>query len=429
MCIDGHWISYYDSSCSYDELREKNGFTIERYGLRITQPMTTAKKDSGAVTGGVYSIDCIGSDAGGRRWGRADFPKGYSQWWLLSHIDFHVPSEHTQEGKRYDGELHMYHFYSQPASVTGVDNEMGTISIYLEVYDEAEDWPVLNKVICAWREAEEKNRAACGLPSIKNDYPGCFYYNRGHNTTSDGATSTQGVRRGLQSASETYPDYKPAVSALDILMENEMNMAEGNTSFRPKQIHVEKENLDSMDDFDWDAFIAEQYKQDEEIERVQTSRRLMNYDHIKWFNYFPMTKVRTEYYFRYQGTQTTPPCYGKLTSGRKQTNAWRVFKDPIRVTQRQIDEMHRLIRERIAPSTSPVNKCKPDTGAVVDSVTKEVNVARPLQKSVTANFATFCECENWRSHWIEDREWCRKYQGDKKARFYGNPYNWEQSTF
>jgi hypothetical protein len=87
--------------------------------LKIKQPLTEQIKNDG-----VYGIACTQQPGTARRWGRADFPKGYSQWWLLSHIDFKVPSEHTQEGKRYDGELQMYHFYSQPASVTGVDNEV-----------------------------------------------------------------------------------------------------------------------------------------------------------------------------------------------------------------------------------------------------------------------------------------------------------------
>jgi hypothetical protein len=47
-------------------------------------------------------IDC-NKEGVGRKFGRIDFSKGFSQWWFLSHIDFHTPSEHTQEGKRYDG--------------------------------------------------------------------------------------------------------------------------------------------------------------------------------------------------------------------------------------------------------------------------------------------------------------------------------------
>jgi Eukaryotic-type carbonic anhydrase len=115
-CIDGHWMKYYDSSCGYDELRELNAFTIERYGLKIKQPMGTSK------SGNFYGIACSQQPGTGRRWGRVDFPKGYSQWWLLSHIDFHVPSEHTQNGKRYSAELQLHHYYSVTAEEAGIDN-------------------------------------------------------------------------------------------------------------------------------------------------------------------------------------------------------------------------------------------------------------------------------------------------------------------
>jgi hypothetical protein len=110
-------MKYFDSSCAYDELRELNAFTIERYGLKITQPIGQTKVDNG-----FYGIACSQQPGIGRRWGRVDFPKGYSQWWLLSHIDFHVPSEHTQNGKRYSAELQLHHYYSVTAEEAGIDN-------------------------------------------------------------------------------------------------------------------------------------------------------------------------------------------------------------------------------------------------------------------------------------------------------------------
>jgi hypothetical protein len=114
ICIDGHWMAYTDSSCKFDELRDKNSFTIERHALKITQPTST--NDNG---GKIRSLDCKGG-----RWGQIDFAKGFSDWWFLSHIDFHVPSEHYQNGKQYDGELQMYHYYSVTGEQAGVDNEV-----------------------------------------------------------------------------------------------------------------------------------------------------------------------------------------------------------------------------------------------------------------------------------------------------------------
>lgn len=108
-------MQYRDSSCSYDTLREQRSFKIDRHALRIVQP--TKLKENGRFT-----VDCPSEN--GRYWGRIDFSRGFSAWWFLSHIDVHVPSEHTQEGKRYDGEIQMYHFYSKTGEEAGIDNEV-----------------------------------------------------------------------------------------------------------------------------------------------------------------------------------------------------------------------------------------------------------------------------------------------------------------
>jgi Eukaryotic-type carbonic anhydrase len=111
-------MAHLDSSCSYDELKRKNAFIVDRHVLKIVQPISGTGSDHNDL----LTIDCNGQ--GSKRWGRIDFPKGYSDWWLLSHIDFHVPSEHTQNGKRYAAELQLFHFYSVSGNDAGVDNEV-----------------------------------------------------------------------------------------------------------------------------------------------------------------------------------------------------------------------------------------------------------------------------------------------------------------
>jgi hypothetical protein len=46
-----------------------------------------------------------------RTYPRMDYSKGFPDWFHLSHTDIIVPSVHTQEGKRYDAEVHLAHFY------------------------------------------------------------------------------------------------------------------------------------------------------------------------------------------------------------------------------------------------------------------------------------------------------------------------------
>ena len=119
-CIDGHLMKYFDSSCTWDELVRTNSFSIERHSLKIIQPTEL-------MADGTYQIACQ-NPAGERRFGRLDYAKGFSNWWHLSHIDLHVPSEHTQNGKRYDGELQMYQFYSVSGEEAGVNNEVSRLS-------------------------------------------------------------------------------------------------------------------------------------------------------------------------------------------------------------------------------------------------------------------------------------------------------------
>jgi hypothetical protein len=44
---------------------------------------------------------------------------------------------------------------------------MGYVTMFMQDYEDAESWPYLDKLICMWREAEEKVRAECGLPPVE----------------------------------------------------------------------------------------------------------------------------------------------------------------------------------------------------------------------------------------------------------------------
>lgn len=102
------------------------------------------------------------------------------------------------------------------------------------------------------------------------------------------------------------------------------------------------------------------------------------------------------------------------------------MKDPIRVSQRQINEMHRLLRERIAPHDDPLASCQADTAAKVHEESGRVDTARPLQSNHRAHYTVFCECENWESQWEEDKEWCLM---DKNERLFRQPYNFQTDGF
>eukprot|EP00532_Pseudo-nitzschia_australis_P005419 CAMPEP_0168185640 /NCGR_PEP_ID=MMETSP0139_2-20121125/13962_1 /TAXON_ID=44445 /ORGANISM="Pseudo-nitzschia australis, Strain 10249 10 AB" /LENGTH=575 /DNA_ID=CAMNT_0008107505 /DNA_START=218 /DNA_END=1942 /DNA_ORIENTATION=- len=437
-CIDIHWMKYEDSFCSMEELIEADAFSIERHALRISQPIAVYDNLYEDLDGLLDGVRLLCRRVGnGSRFGRIDFSKGFSQWWHLSHTDIHTPSEHTQDGVRYDAEIQLHHFYSVTAEEAGINNELATVSIFAEAYDNVAPYSFLDKVICQWRRKEYDVRIACGLNPIESNYPGCFPLQR--------RERDRNLRRhDQQPRSQKFPDGTDFRTAHDIILYNDKHR--NNPNHTNVRLHMEESNWGPAEAKDWDVWIEEQSKKmsgDEDLYHTMREkhhggnhteelhhqfRKLFQYEELEWFNYWPMLGVRTEYYFRYSGSQTIPPCYGNFVEeSRVGTNHWRVMKDPIRIHTRQLTELRRLTAERIAPLGSPVDACLPDTAAEVtrDDVdsTKivDVNNARPLQSWVKPHFKTFCECKDWPSKWPEDQKWCEIE--DIEERFYSKPYN------
>ncbi|KAG7343373.1 Eukaryotic-type carbonic anhydrase [Nitzschia inconspicua] len=429
-CIDVHWMKYEDSFCTWDQLIQADAFTIERHALRISQPITVfdnLNDDTDGVRDGV-TLNCR-IPGRGSRFGRIDYSKGFSHWWHLSHIDIHTPSEHTQNGIRYDAEIQLQHFYSVTAAEAGVNNELGTVAVFMNAYEDAAPYRYLDKLICQWRRKEFEVRTECGLDPIESSYPGCFPLKRN-------------LRRNMaEDEKSTKTKAATFQTAQDVILHNDQHRDSVNHS--NVKIFMEEGNWAPAEEKDWDAWIAEQSKkmQDEEelYNRMRTMehggnhtdalheqfRKLVEYDEIEWFNYWPMLGVRTEYYFRYSGSQTIPPCYGNFQENtRAGANHWRVMKDPIRIHPRQLQELRRLLADRIAPKGSSVDECRPDTAAKVQrdgNHVIDVNTARPLMSWKNVHFKTFCECKDWPSKWPEDRNWCKIE--DINERFFDKMYN------
>ena len=353
----------------------------------------------------------------------------YGNRWYLSHIDIHTPSEHTQEGKRYDAELQMHHFYS----VRKETNEVSAVSIFLQAYDNAQPFRFLDKLICLWRHYEQATRSSCNLRPITDPYPGCF------------PVSRRDLLRREQQQNKTKPKSQYPTIMDWIFAKESRVIPSANTTTIPTLVMDEVNYEDAeMDDEEWGEFIAQEsarfqseesmwkklrreFNTTDQAHEAFHQRHLLAGNDLDWFNYFAMLAVRTEYYFRYTGSQTIPPCYGDIEKNSKRgTNHWRVLKDPIRVHPRQVQEMKRLIRERIAPKDDPVMACQPDTAAKVRS-DGTVDTARPLQATNSAHNDVFCECKDWPSKWPEDREWCR--MKNATDRFYHQPYNFKGSDF
>jgi Eukaryotic-type carbonic anhydrase len=182
-----------------------------------------------------------------------------------------------------------------------------------------------------------------------------------------------------------------------------------------RKLIVRKENFTPKGEKDEDAYF-------EEIHSAFQQRQLQepikeNYEDVYWWPYEWLLKVGTEYYFRYEGSMTVPPCYT--------VNHWRTMKDPIRVAKHQIQELERLLAWRLNGDCNASTAGKPREGNP-----DAVDVNRPLQELEKGHRLVFCECQDWPSKFPHEREWCAKWQTrDPELRLYDNPYNWIQSGF
>ena len=170
-----------------------------------------------------------------------------------------------------------------------------------------------------------------------------------------------------------------------------------------------------------EAYIAsiDEFRRREAMnETERRHRHLLNYDHVPYNAYEWMLAVKTEYYFRYEGTLTNPPCSDIIH--------WRVMKDPILVNPMQIKELERLLARRVAPKGSKFKECQVDTAGKLRSGRggDAVDLNRPLQSNHANHRMVFCECQDWRSKWPEDQKWCRK--GNDK--WYNSPYGFSTDS-
>lgn len=161
--------------------------------------------------------------------------------------------------------------------------------MFLSAIDDAADWNILNEIICSWREDEQRTRQECGLDPVETNYDGCPDY--------------QTTTRKLQSRQSSE-----RLSVNEILIRNRMFL--------------------SMDPFS-NTQKVRVYDEETESSSFRPPQRelLYDFDGAKapaWHNYFALEDVKTEYYYRYSGTQTIPPCYGTFYEGdnRRQTNHW-----------------------------------------------------------------------------------------------------------
>lgn len=182
-----------------------------------------------------------------------------------------------------------------------------------------------------------------------------------------------------------------------------------------RMFRLQKEDLEPAEEDPEDYFnqIYDDFKKRHRRTKQENFIHEEDYEDVHYWPYEWMLHVGTEYYYRYEGTQTVPPC--------REFVHWRVMKDPMRVHPRQIAELNRLMAWRLNPKT-----CRKETAGVVSSDGNSINVSRDVQYRHLAHRDTFCECKDWPSKFENDKEWCRNWEEDVNFnRFYVDPYSFK----
>jgi len=228
-----------------------------------------------------------------------------------------------------------------------------------------------------------------------------------------------------------------------------------------RKLLLRRENFEKSYEEDNEAYFERIYR-DFNHREAQATIHDIDYADVEYWPYEWLLKVGTEYYFRYEGTQIVPPCW--------ETVHWRVMKDPIRVHQRQIDELNRLLAWRLSPDGD--NECEVDTAGRLASDGDHVDMNRDVQYlgslrkllpfviarlyKPTFPFASslnhllpqtsrpfayffclfllcadrmvFCQCNDWPSKFPADAEWCKNWKTDSGyQRLYGDPYSFDSN--
>jgi len=123
---------------------------------------------------------------------------------------------------------------------------------------------------------------------------------------------------------------------------------------------------------------------DDDVDLMEEMRRhLEGENSADWDLYNTYKATMTEYFYGYEGRQTSPPCYGRVN--------WRIIDKPLKIANIQLHRLEKLIAKHVDPNT-----CKLATvGNMRDDGTCKVDVNRPLQYETNIHNMRHCQAKDW----------------------------------
>jgi carbonic anhydrase len=340
QCRDRHRMNYVKGDCRFDTL----DFEILPHVLRVYQPSHEQKCN---VTPTI------------------DFSMGFPYPWLLEFSDISVPSQHTQDGYRYDAEVVLSH----TSSSNGKDRYIGNVAVFLEMGTENDHYDFLELYIREWIQSHVSTRTACkGRLDSEDEVD---WWNEDFDND----------------------DGKVAKKKWDWLLKESAEATKDKSG-----VHDPKAGRDLR----------------RGPIRVSTGEEVINKEWYQgpWHPYDWVRESKTQYYFRYFGSLLEPPCFKGVH--------WRVMRRPITISPRQLDLLHKLLFFRLNPDT-----CKRDTAGKTSPVGMngtKVDVNRPLQQLYTAHGLVYCECVDWNSTKKADKDYCKGTMEERGVTEYTHMY-------
>jgi carbonic anhydrase len=409
QCHDRHLMRYVKGDCRFDQL----DFQVLPHVLRAYQPQNCTVEPT------------------------IDFSFGYPFKWVLEFTDISVPSQHTQDGRRYDAEIVLSHTYKR--NVYG--KHLGNVAIFLEKGTTKDHYRFLELYLRAWTESAAKAKQACkarGYRDLQSSEDYVMWNEDDFDHDEEDWTE-------MNDEWDMPLDFEKVVSPPEhqsSLNSKGQNLIRRRPVPRASKENVWDANVDNEDDEgpvlneEWDSFMEEDDEgpmlneewnfvlEESDSEKVDGKEQGESSLHSKrrdlmqavptaaptmaseildkkwyrgpWHPYDWVAKSKTEYYFRYLGSLMEPPCFTGVH--------WRVMRRPIKISPRQLSMLEALLANRLNPDTcekDTVGKLRPDgqTGKAVD-------VNRPIQQLYSAHGLVYCECVDWKSSQTEDQIYC-----------------------
>lgn len=209
----------------------------------------------------------------------ADFAH-YWNWHIqANHVDIKLPSEHTVCGKRFVGELTIWHLHPEPDKFQRPGQDSIVITILIDIHPQGRPNQHLQKAIEEWKKVSEKDTESCQSGrKLEEMYEGDY-------------------QLGQYADLSAHSDFLSSNIFADEMLGNEKSRDELNRQHRKAYETVEGKNQG------WSPY----------------NKEILN----------------SLYFYAYHGSLTEPPC--------SEFVAWRVMHDPMYISRGQLEQLQDIL--------------------------------------------------------------------------------------